>query len=55
MRKMKGVGRLKMILKLLLVVGIVFGIVFALMFIGLMFIGFSLFVKTVNEMINRGF
>ena len=50
MRKMKGVGRLKMILKLLLVVGIVFGIVFALMFMG-----FSLFVKTVNEMINRGF
>ena len=39
-----------MILKLLLVGGIVFGIVFALMFMG-----FSLFVKAVNEMINRGF
>lgn len=39
-----------MILKLLLVAGIVFGIVFALMFIG-----FSLFVKAVNEMINIGF
>lgn len=39
-----------MILKLLLVAGIVFGIVFALMFMG-----FSLFVKAVNEMINRGF
>lgn len=53
MRKMKGVRRLKMILKFLLVVGIVcivFGIVFALMFIG-----FSLFVKAVNEMINIGF
>ena len=50
MRKMKDVRRLKMILKLLLVVGIVFGIVFALMFIG-----FSLFVKAVNEMINIGF
>lgn len=41
---------IKMILKLLLVGGIVFGIVFALMFMG-----FSLFVKAVNEMINRGF
>ena len=39
-----------MILKLLLVAGIVFGIVFALMFMG-----FSLFVKAVNEMINIGF